>query len=383
MWRKQLRSWFLCTLTVVLCVGVVGCSLVSLKSPERPLSPQDLNARFLTREFSHFFSVEVGQSADQIIATDTNPNVQVAALRWKISAVAESERAAMRIIPMMALVDTWALAVQMKEFLSPGHPGGALFGSHQNAALIVATELDGRAEELARKVIAPGDFGKYQHFIQDYTREHPLRDLDFVRTSVVEEWRRTGAELKLADSIGTIPEAMADFSDRMKISTDGLASETLWRTQLALRESGYSANDVRIGLRQLDERLARMSEVATNAPDLVHSAVADVRRSVIDVLDRVDVSSAAMMQGLRTEREALSADVRTEREALVVAADVQRKAIAEDVARIADQVVKSSGEQVRYLAREVLALLVVLAAVVLGLPFAAGYLVGRARRDRV
>jgi hypothetical protein len=150
-----------------------------------------------------------------------------------------------------------------------------------------------------------------------------------------------------------------------------------------MRESGYSANDVRGALRQLDERLARMSEVATNAPELVHGAVADVRRSVFDVLDRVDASSVEMMKGLRTEREALSADVRTEREALVVAADAERKSIADDVARIADQVVKSSGEQVRSLAREVLALLILLAAVVLGLPFAAGYLVGRSRRDRV
>ena len=51
-------------------------------------------------------------------------------------------------------------------------------------------------------------------------------------------------------------------------------------------------------------------------------------------------------------------------------------------ARIADQVVKASGEQARRLAREVLLLLSVLAIVVLGLPFAAGYLVGRARAGR-
>jgi hypothetical protein len=45
-------------------------------------------------------------------------------------------------------------------------------------------------------------------------------------------------------------------------------------------------------------------------------------------------------------------------------------------------VVKSAGEQARSLAREVLLLLIVLAIVVLGLPFAAGYLVGRARSGR-
>src|SRR5437588_665050 len=73
---------------------------------------------------------------------------------------------------------------------------------------------------------------------------------------------------------------------------------------------------------------------------------------------------------------------RGEREAVVLAADAERASLARDAARIADQVVKASGEQARRLAREVLLLLGVLAIVLLGLPFAAGYLVGRARTGR-
>ena len=42
---------------------------------------------------------------------------------------------------------------------------------------------------------------------------------------------------------------------------------------------------------------------------------------------------------------------------------------------------KSAGEQLRYLAGEVLGLLIVLAVIVLGLPFAAGYLLGRTRHS--
>jgi ABC-type bacteriocin/lantibiotic exporter with double-glycine peptidase domain len=186
----------------------------------------------------------------------------------------------------------------------------------------------------------------------------------------------------LVDSIGTIPEAMEDVSERIKITSDALALQTIWRTELVLRQSGYSPTDIRAALRQLDERLAKVSAAAESAPQLVHEAVADVRRSVIDLLHQVDSSSASILETLRTERAALSADVRTEREAVVLAAEAERQAIARDAARIADQVVKSSGEQARYLAREVLLLLIVLAIVVLGLPFAAGYFVGRARPDR-
>ena len=362
-------------------VCVAGCSLISLKSPERPLSSRDLNARILTREFSYHFIGVVAQCADDIAANDSDPEVLANVLRWKIGAAAESQRAATRLAPMMALLDTWALASQMQQFLSPGRAGGTLFGSRQEAALTVASELDEGAQDLARRLIAPGEFAQYQQFVATYTREHPLRNLEFVRASVVELWsHRSGAGARLVDSIGTIPEAMEDVSERIKITSDALGLQTIWRTELVLRESGYSPTDVRAALRQLDERLAKVSAAAESAPQLVHEAVADVRRSVIDLLRQVDASAASVLETLRTERAALSADVRTEREAVVLAADAERQAIARDAARIADQVVKSAGEQARYLAREVLLLLIVLAIVVLGLPFAAGYFVGRARR---
>jgi hypothetical protein len=165
------------------------------------------------------------------------------------------------------------------------------------------------------------------------------------------------------------------------MSSDALAQQTLWRTQLALREAGYSGSDIGAALRQLDERLARASQAAENAPQALHDAIADVRRSVLDVLERVDASSAAMIKTLRTERQALAEDVRGEREAVVAAADSERRALAQDAASVAERVVRSSGEEARRLVREALLLVIALTIVMLGLPFAAGYALGRARRS--
>src|SRR5207247_2268711 len=144
-------------------------------------------------------------------------------------------------------------------------------------------------------------------------------------------------------------------------------------------EAGYSGDDIRAALRQLDERLATASQAAEHAPQLLHETIGEVRRSVLDVLQRVDSSSARMIEALRTEREALAADVRVERQA-VAAAEAQRRASAQDAAAIAERVVRSSGDEARRLARELLLLVTVLAVVLLGLPFVAGYALGRARR---
>ena len=357
--------WLPCCLAVM--SALAGCSLISLKSPERPLSAQELNARILTRALTMQYIAAVGRCAEDIAGTENDPAILDNTLRWELAAVSESRAAATQMAPMM----------------TDGAAGGSLFGTHQEAVRSVTDNFADEAEALAHRLIAPHEFGAYQSFVAGYVRDYPLRDLKFMRPSVVELWsHEKGADIKLIDSLGTIPEAVGDVAQRMQIYSDTVPTQAVHRLQLALRESGYSQGDVHSELRELDERMARLSAVAESTPQLMHESIAEFRRSLREVLDHLDASSSSATQALRTERVALFEEIQTERAALVAAADVQRKALAQDAGRIADQVVKSAGAQVRYLAGEVLLLLIVLAAVVIGLPFAAGYLVGRARRGR-
>jgi hypothetical protein len=383
MQRGSWRNWAQLLGCTAMIAAAAGCSLLSFKSPERPLSTRDLNARLLARELSSQFVAAAARCGEDIAAAEDDSRVLDNTLRWEIAAVTESRRAATRVAPMTSLLDTWALALQMKAFLAEGAAGGALFGTHQDAVRAVSAQYADDAEALARRLIAPHEFDGYQRFVIGYARDYPLRDLTFARASVIELWsRERGADTRLVDSLGTIPEAMTDAAERLQIYGDTVPAQVMRQTQLALRQAGYSRGDLQTSLRQLDERLARLSAVAEATPELVHGAEAEVRRSLREALDRLDASSARTTAALRTERTALFADLQSEREAVLAAVDVQRKALALDAGRIADQVVKSSGEQVRSLAGEVLLLLMVLAIVVLGLPFVAGYLVGRARHGR-
>jgi len=372
---------------VLLCgalsLALSACSLVSLKSPERPLSPRDLNARILTRELSAQFVTSVSRCADDIAASEHDPRVLENTLRWEIAAVGESRRAATRLVPMMSLLDTWALAVQMQTFTATGAPGGALFGAHSEAVREVSGNYAAESEALARRLLAPHDFATYQMFVDRYVREHPLADLTFARPSIVALWSREQAgDTRLVDSLGTIPEAMADAADRMEIYGDTIPAQVMHKTELALRESGYTRGDIQAAIRQLNERLERLSAVAESTPELLHGAEAQVQQSLREVLERLDASSRDAEQTLHAERVALFADLASERSAVMAQLDIERKAVAEDAARISSRVVKDTGAQLRELAAEVLLLLIVLAVVVLGLPFAAGYLLGRARQGR-
>src|SRR5215469_4938123 len=365
---------------LLLLTTLTGCSLISIKSPERPLSSRDMNARILTRELTTHFITANGRNTDNILATETDPAVINNALRWEVGVIVTSRNAETQLAPLMGLLDTWALALQLQAFVGAGGPGAKLFGTHQAAVRTLTDAYADGVHALARSLLTTHEFADYQSFINDYVSAHPLQDLKFARVSVIEEWGRAkGTASSLLDEVGTIPQALADTSQRLQIYADTVPAQTMRRTQLMLRETGYTPEDVRAAMARLDARLERLTAVAESAPELVRDAEEEVRESLHDVLNRLDKSVGATATAFHSEREALFADIQVEREALTTAVDAQRRALAADAARIAQQVVRTSGEEVRHFTREAVLYLIALALVVLGLPFAAGYFVGRAR----
>ncbi|HYM26730.1 MAG TPA: hypothetical protein VET66_01150, partial [Steroidobacteraceae bacterium] len=197
----------------LLCLALAGCSLVSLHSPERPLSQRELDARTLTRELEAQFVADVARCAQDMLTTESDPKVQDNALRWQLAAVAESRRAVTRVTPMMSLLDSWALGVQMQAFVEEGGAGAALFGNHQRAVRDISAAFATDTAALAQRLLAPREFAGYQQFIAQYVRQHPLQDLSFARASVLELWSRDrGADASLVAATGTIPQALADLA---------------------------------------------------------------------------------------------------------------------------------------------------------------------------
>jgi hypothetical protein len=360
------------------CLQLTGCSLISLKSPERPLPPEQLNARILVRELSTQFIAAVGRSSQTIVASEDDQQLLDNALRWEIGAVAQSRRAATQLAPLLSLLDTWALAEQLQAFVSPGGAGGALFGTHQRAIREVCDDYAADAQNLAHTVLTADEYAHYQQFVSGYVRQYPLRDLSLERTSVIELWGRQHGQAKLVDTLGTIPEALTDAAQRLQIYGETVPPQVMRETELALRQSGYSRAELQSSLKELDERMERLTRVAESAPELVHGAESEVRQSLREVLDRLNASSAATTEALHAERIALFADLQAQREALMVEVDAQRKALAVN----ADQLIRTSGQQVRALVRDVVLLGILLLLMLFGLPFVAGYAVGKARGRR-
>jgi hypothetical protein len=371
-----------CSLLLALFGALSGCSLVSIKSPEKPLSQRDLNARVLTREYSDRFQKMLAGTADDIAAGSPQQDVQLAALRWKIGAASASRRAATQLSPMMGLLDTWGLSAQMQAFLSDG-AGSQLFGAQQEAARLTATQLLQEIVAIARQLESADEFSKYQQFITDYVQAAPLTSLAFVRDSVVDRWTAaTGQRATLISTVGTVPEVMSDFADRLRLYGDELPSATLWQTQLALRQQGYGSLQWQQAIGRLDDSLGDIGNLASQSPELLRGSVNDLRDIMSGAEGRLDHSWMQMMRATDAERAAFAHDVGQERVDVAAAIDLQRAALTQDAERIINQVTDTAWRQLHRLVGELALAALLLIVVLLGLPFAAGYLVGRARASR-
>ncbi len=357
---------------------LAGCSLVTIKSPEVPLTPREQDARLLTRDYAAHFTSQMTHLIDEATRAEAEPAVRAQAVRLKLGVVTESTRAATGLSPIGSLLDSWAFAVQLRDFLASG-PGSEIFGSTGADVRAGASQLADEADELARKV-SGGDYARYKTFVARYAFRHPLENADCIRPSVLSTWaveEKDPAPLRI---VGTVAQALGDASDRMRIYSEQLPSIGLWQAERSLDRAGFEAGTYRAALRNIDAQLAKISTLADTSPALAREAIADLRSTLLALSDRMDNTWMETLRALRAEREALTNDIAAERSNLVAAADLERERVAEDASRIAARAVDSSWQELRKLVREALLLLSLLAVLVLGLPFAAGYLLGRHRR---
>ena len=173
-------------IAVLAALWLSGCSVLSIKTPETPLSARDQEARLLTRDYAVHFSTTITHLLDQAPHGDSDPAVRSGALRLKLGVATEITRASMGLSPEASLLDAWAFALQLREFLSTG-AGANLLGKAQPDVRASAAQLADEADAMAGKVLGT-DYPRYHAFVLDYAAHNPLGNADCVRTSVLAAW---------------------------------------------------------------------------------------------------------------------------------------------------------------------------------------------------
>ena len=123
------------------------------------------------------------QAADSARAASTDPAVQRRLLVWKINVVPALYRTLFNQRPMVALLDTWTLLLQVEGYLrSP--QGKATMGPGSPQVLATAIDLESRVQEIVAWAAPGRDLKKVRAMLERWADEHPVQSTFATRDGV-------------------------------------------------------------------------------------------------------------------------------------------------------------------------------------------------------
>ncbi|CAV17971.1 hypothetical protein [Vibrio atlanticus] len=385
--RVSSRNWIVLVLSIVLS----GCSLLEVKldSQTTPLTQQELQARIMTREYAKMFFTRVEDSADLIAqsypADDTLHQSYV--LLWKIHAEQGLQQAAYQTSPMSALIDSWVFTAQMNQFYSQGD-GADLFVTDN--AVETARSLDQEAEKLAKGVLSSSDFKSSKAFVAEFAASNPFRDLTFRSTPAYREWlpHLGKDESQIVQSLGTMPEAMSDASDRLSLMADQTPKLMTWKAELVAMNSSLTGEDLSMTLESLRQTSASMQDFIENNPEYMQTLASIMSTEMQPLLNDLSDKTDQKLAMLTEERVALEKMVTREREALVAMIAKERIEIAgivtserelftQDLDRVSQEVVVLAIDKLMDLIKGVIIYFILFILVVFFAPLGIGYWLGK------
>ena len=175
----------------------------------------------------------IEQTADQIIAGNTNAAVQRAALLWKIEGVPALRAALFQPDPYTAQFDSWVLCFQMADYFETG-PGKPALGESSPIAVVACRRLEEQMNQVAASMTISGDVTKGRAFAKQWAREHPIRHSISDRESTLSralERDGTGS-MSAGEAVAEITTTVDDLNRRLETYSDQLFRQARWEAKL-------------------------------------------------------------------------------------------------------------------------------------------------------
>ncbi|ENO8974709.1 chemotaxis protein [Vibrio parahaemolyticus] len=357
-----------------------GCSLLEVKidSQTVPLTKQELNMRILTREYALQFFAQVEQAAD-VLQEQYDPNDKVNqsyVLLWKINAEEGLQAAAYQVSPMAALIDTWVFTHQMNQFYATG-AGRDIFATDE--AKQVSAHLANEVDQLAQSLLKKEVYDKTKLFVADFVKQYPFADLSMIRTPAYRAWLEANqiSEEDAVTTLGTMPEALGDVSDRLSLVSEQTPKIMTWKAQLLALNSSASIEKVNVALNSLQVTADSMRDFIDNNPEYMRYLAEQMAVELQPLVDDIDQKTEARLSQLGEERQALEEMVARERQEIALIITHEREKFAQDMDRVSQEVVNLAMTKLIELVKSTIVYFILFIAAIFFAPLGLGYVLGK------
>ncbi|WP_407506833.1 chemotaxis protein [Vibrio parahaemolyticus] len=357
-----------------------GCSLLEVKidSQTVPLTKQELNMRILTREYALQFFAQVEQAAD-VLQEQYDPNDKVNqsyVLLWKINAEEGLQAAAYQVSPMAALIDTWVFTHQMNQFYATG-AGRDIFATDE--AKQVSAHLANEVDQLAQSLLKKEVYDKTELFVADFVKQYPFADLSMIRTPAYRAWLEANqiSEEDAVTTLGTMPEALGDVSDRLSLVSEQTPKIMTWKAQLLALNSSASIEKVNAALNSLQVTADSMRDFIDNNPEYMRYLAEQMAVELQPLVEDIDQKTEARLSQLGEERQALEDMVARERQEIALIITHEREKFAQDMDRVSQEVVNLAMTKLIELVKSTIVYFILFIAAIFFAPLGLGYVLGK------
>lgn len=378
-----------------------ACSLIEIDSQTVPLTEQELNMRVLNREYAQkmFSQIErSGRDLEAQIDPDDN-EAQSYVLLWKIHASEGIKKSTYQVSPVGALIDSWVFTDQMTDYFTRLKQGDRSLDLNPptvfvDEALRVSQDYSKQIAQLAREILTPERYLTSRAFVTQFVKEHQFEDLSFIQTPAYKAWLDSQSieEKSALKSIGTLPEALGDMSDRLSLTSDMSPKLITWKAQLIARNSALTRKQLSQTLDNINATATSMQAFVNDNPEYMREMMATIREELGPVIDDIDQRTdkkldklAQQREGFRAlverERIALSDLIERERESVGEMVNSQRELLMGDIHGLTDSMVEKVISELGKVLKSVLIYLIIFMVLTFFVPFGLGFVLGRRKGE--
>jgi hypothetical protein len=281
-------------------------------------------------------TVEV--AADAISVQTADVGLKRRALLFKMEVVPAFYEALFNADPLAALLDAWALSIQLEQYLDTG-PGRELLtplqGVAQEAAHKVRQHIESAVHAVAK---TPEGFERAQSTVVEWAKANPITGPFSGRPSILPELAKLSAksaDISVFQAVGDITGTVDDLTNRLNIYAAYLPRAARWQAELLLDELPDRAEVQRVlaTLQSVDKLTERTNQLIS--PEALQAALAtatgEVKKERLAALASVDEQRKETLAYLTSEREAGVAALDAQRRAIMVDVDRQRAVLLEQL----------------------------------------------------
>jgi len=317
--EKHRRAvWWAAPLLIALTAGCATAPqkglIATVKGTE--MTERELRARVdeLVREFSG----GVEREAALVFRESKDPVVRRSALITSIRTNEILMRAWQHDDALIALLDIWAFAAQLCDFIETG-AGSELFDEHQEIAIAAARRMEARAAKVAEEI--GGDLLRddARENFEQWVLDHPMQGALYRRSIAPETAEFTTQKGQSVFSVSeTVEDSLDRLTRRIDVLTLQLPKQLVWRAAVLIEYQLEAIEELAAGLRPLvdEERAIIMQEV---------------ERQRTETLEAIDRQRVATIDAIGLERQSVFTDLEAVVNDTFGRLEQQRSAAIEDV----------------------------------------------------